>query len=73
MLLPIHPPDPSPALLDALVATGFQPVPVSDIDDIIERSPEPGWAPAVIEVQRDLGSALAFAAKIAEEANLPVL
>ena len=73
MLLPIHPPDPSAALLDALVAVGFQPVPVSDIDDVIERAPDLGWAPAVIEVQRDLGSALALAAKIADEANLPVL
>ena len=73
MLLPIYPPDPSSALLDALIAAGFQPVPVADIDDVIERAPEPGWAPAVIEVQRDLGSALAFAGKITQEANLPVL
>jgi DNA-binding response OmpR family regulator len=73
MLLPIYPPDPSAALLDALVAAGFQPVPVSDIDDVIERAPEPGWAPAVVEVRRDLGSAVTFAGKIADEANLPVL
>lgn len=73
MLLPIYPPDPSSALLDALIAAGFQPVPVTDIDDVIERAPASGWAPAVIEVQRDLGSALALAAKIADETGLPVL
>lgn len=73
MLLPIHPPDPSTALLDAVVAAGFQPVPVSDIDDVIERTPEDGWAPAVIEVQRDLGAAVALAAKMSDEARLPVL
>ena len=48
MLLPIHPPDPSSSLLDAVVAAGFQPVPVTDIDDVIERAPKDGWAPAVI-------------------------
>jgi len=73
MLLPIYPPDPSAALLDALVEAGFQPVPVSDIDEVIERAPESGWAPAVIEVRRDLGSALALAGKIEDEARLPVL
>ncbi|MCP3973793.1 MAG: response regulator transcription factor [bacterium] len=73
MLLPIHPPDPSSSLLDAVVAAGFQPVPVTDIDDVIERTPEDGWAPAVIEVQRDLGAAVALAAKISDEARLPVL
>lgn len=73
MLLPIHPPDPSSSLLDAVVAAGFQPVPVTDIDDVIERTPDEGWAPAVIEVQRDLGAAVALAAKISDEARLPVL
>ena len=73
MLLPIHPPDPSSSLLDAVVAAGFQPVPVTDIDDVIERTPEDGWAPAVIEVQRDLGAAVALATKISDEARLPVL
>ncbi len=73
MLLPIYPPDPATALVDALIAAGLQPVPVNNIDDVIEGTPEAGWAPAVVEVRRDLGSALAFAGKIMDEANLPVL
>jgi len=73
MLLPIHPPDPSAALLDAVVAAGFQPVPINDIDDVIERAPDDGWAPAVIEVRRDLGAAVTLAGKIGNEARLPVL
>lgn len=73
MLLPIYPPDPSPALLDAVLAAGYQPVPVSDIDDVINRAPEGGWAPAVVEARHDLGSATALAGKIRDEAQLAVL
>ncbi len=73
MLLPIYPPDPSPALLDAVVAAGYQPVPVDDIDDVINRVPDGGWAPAVVEARHDLGAALALAGKIQDEAQLPVL
>jgi DNA-binding response OmpR family regulator len=59
--------------LDAIVEAGFQPVPVDDIDDVIEGSPDAGWAPAIIEVRRDLGAALALASKISDEAGLAVL
>jgi len=73
MLLPIYPPDPSPALLDAVVEAGFSPVPVRGIDDVIERAPDTGWAPAVVEARQDLGAAVALAGKIADEAQLPTL
>jgi DNA-binding response OmpR family regulator len=73
MLLPIYPPDPSAALLDALVDAGFQPVPVGGVDDVIERAPDSGWAPAVIEARQDLGAAVSLAGKIAAEAQLPTL
>lgn len=73
MLLPIYPPDPSPALLDAVIEAGFQPVPVDGIDDVIERVPESGWAPAVIEARQDLGAAVALAGKITDEAQLATL
>ncbi len=73
MLLPIFPPDPSPALLDALVDAGFQPVPVSGVDEVLEREPADGWAPAVIEARQDLGVAVSLAGKIAGEAQLPTL
>ena len=73
MLLPIFPPDPSPALLDAVIDAGFQPVPVAGIDEVIERTPESGWAPAVIEARQDLGAAVVLAGKIADEAQLATL
>lgn len=73
MLLPIYPPDPSSALLDAVLEAGYQPVPVDDIDDVINRTPNGGWAPAVVEARHDLGSAVAIAEKIRDEAQLPVL
>lgn len=73
MLLPIYPSDPSPALVDSLLDAGYQPVPVADIDELISRSPDGGWAPAVIEAKHDLGSAVALAGKVQDEAKLPVL
>ena len=73
MLLPIFPPDPSATLLDALVDAGFQPVPVGGVDEVIEREPGDGWAPAVIEARQDLGMAVSLAAKISSEAQLPTL
>lgn len=73
MLLPIYPPDPSPALLDALLDAGYQPVPVDGIDEVINRTPDGGWAPAVVEARHDLGSAVSLAVKIRDEAQLPVL
>ena len=73
MLLPIYPPEPSSTLIDAIVAAGFQPVPVTGLDDVLEREPDSGWAPAVIEVQRDLGAAIGLATKIGDEARLATL
>jgi len=73
MFLPVYPPDPTSTLVEALLDAGFQPVPVSGGDELIELEPDSGWAPAVIEVRRDLGAALAFAEKIRDEHNLPVL
>jgi len=73
MLLPIFPPDPSATLLDALVEAGFQPVPVSGVDEVIEREPADGWAPAVVEARQDLGMAVSLADKISSEAQLPTL
>ncbi len=73
MLLPIYPPDPTPNLVDAAVEAGYQPVPVAGVDDVIERAPESGWAPALVEARPDLGTAVAIAQKIADEAQLPVL
>ena len=73
MLLPIHPPDPSAALLDALLDAGYQPVPIDGIDEVIDKAPPEGWAPAVVEARNDLGTSLALAAKIRDEAQLAVL
>lgn len=73
MFVPIYPADPTPTLTAALIAAGFQPVPIDDIDAIGTRTPPGGWVAAVVEVVEDLGRCLAAAQKITEAHDLAVL
>jgi len=73
MFVPVYPADPTPTLTTALIAAGFQPVPVDDIDAIGSRMPPSGWVAAVVEVVEDLGRCLAAAHKITEAHDLDVL
>ncbi len=73
MYVCVFPPVPSPALVSALIETGYQPVPFDDVATLDERTPEGGWAAAVVEVVEDLGRGLAVAAKVTAEAGLQVL
>ena len=73
MFVAVYPAAPTQPLIAALLAAGYQPVPVEDLTVIEERLPEGGWAAAVVEVTSDLGRSLAMAGKITEEHDLPVL
>lgn len=73
MFVAVYPAAPTQPLIAALLAAGYQPVPVEDVSDIEDRVPEGGWAAAVVEVTSDLGRSLALAAKISEGQDLPVL
>jgi DNA-binding response OmpR family regulator len=73
MFVAVYPAAPTQPLIAALLAAGYQPVPVEDLSGIEERVPEGGWAAAVVEVTSDLGRSLSAAAKISEEHGLPVL
>jgi DNA-binding response OmpR family regulator len=73
MFVPVYPAAPTPALTDALLAGGYQPVPVADLDGLAARTPPDGWYAAVVEVVEDLGRCLGVAAKISGELGLPVL
>jgi two-component system alkaline phosphatase synthesis response regulator PhoP len=73
MFVAVYPAAPTQPLIAALLAAGYQPVPVADVSDIDDRVPEGGWAAAVVEVTSDLGRSLAVAGKISQEHDLPVL
>lgn len=73
MYVCVYPPTPSSALTSGLLAIGCQPVPIEDVDSIGDRTPEEGWAAAIVEVVADLGLCLSISQKITAEVGLPVL
>ena len=73
MFVPVYPSSPTPALTSALIAAGYQPVPIDDLSDLEARQPEEGWKAAVVEAASDVGNALSVAHKITEEHSLAVL
>ena len=73
MYVPVYPAAPSSALISALIAAGYQPVPVDDLESLGARRPEDGWAAAVVEAVDDVGRALAVAHKMADDHGLAVL
>jgi DNA-binding response OmpR family regulator len=73
MFVAVYPSAPTQPLIAALLAAGYQPVPIEGLDEIEGRTPEGGWAAAIVEVTSDLGRALALSTKISDENGLPVL
>lgn len=73
MFVAVYPASPTQPLIAALLAAGYQPVPIGELTDLDERTPEGGWVAAVVEVTSDLGRALAVAGKITDEYGLAVL
>ncbi|MDJ0497841.1 MAG: response regulator transcription factor [Acidimicrobiia bacterium] len=73
MFVAVYPAEPTQSLIAALLAAGYQPVPVEDMGSLELRVPEGGWAAAVVEVTSDLGGSLTVSAKMTEEFGLPVL
>ncbi len=73
MFVAVYPASPTQPLIAALLAAGYQPVPVGDLAAVEERIPEGGWVVAIVEVTAALGKSLAFAGKITTEHGLPVM
>ncbi|MCP3998571.1 MAG: response regulator transcription factor [bacterium] len=73
MFVAVYPATPTQPLVAALLAAGYQPVPIDSLDDLESRLPEGGWTAAVVEVTSDLGRALALSTKISDESGLSVL
>ena len=73
MFVPVYPASPTAALTAALIAAGYQPIPVDDVAGLAAREPAEGWAAAVVEVVEDLGRCLSMASKLTTEIEIPVL
>jgi DNA-binding response OmpR family regulator len=73
MYVAIYPESPSASLTGALIATGHQPVPVTDVADAGRKEPKSGWGAAVVELGDNPDLAIAVAGKLREEYDLPVL
>jgi len=73
MFVAVYPAAPTQPLIAALLAAGYQPVPINELSGLDERTPDGGWVAAVVEVTSDLGRAVALCGKITDEYALPVL
>ena len=73
MLVAVYPEQPSPPLIEALLAAGFRPVPVADAAAVVETAPGEGWATLVVELGDEPTSALALARRARTAVDVPVL
>jgi len=73
MFVALFPESPSRQLVSALLAAGYQPVPVGSIAELDTKRPADGWTAGVVEISGDIGAAAAFAAKAQSECAIAVL
>lgn len=73
MYVAVYPQTPSSALTGALLASGYQPVPIADVADAERREPVGGWAAAVVELGDDPGLSISVARKLREDRTTPLL
>ncbi len=73
MYLAIYPESPSSTLIAAVLAAGFQPVPVAAVADAARKAPAEGWAASVVELGDAPDLAITIAGKLKDELGIPVL
>lgn len=73
MYVAVYPESPSSALVSAVLAAGFQPVPVADVADAGAKEPAAGWAAAVVELGDIADLAITVAGKLRDELAVAVL
>lgn len=73
MFVAVFPPNPSQALVGAIITAGHQPVPFDSLSDLGKRAPAAGFGAAIVEVHDDLGLAFGMASKLRIDQELPVL
>lgn len=73
MYVLVSPESPSRSLISALLAMGYQPVPIAGIDDAVAKEPRAGWLAGVVELGNDPSSAVTLATKVRDELAVPML
>ena len=73
MYVVVYPSNPSPATTSAILTSGYQPIPVDNLDEAGTKQPPEGWACAIVELGGDSGRAIAVAAKLRDEYQVAVL
>ncbi len=73
MYVAVYPEMSSVSLTGALLAAGYQPVPITDVADAGRKKPKTGWTAAVVELGDSPDMAIAVAGKLREEYDLGVL
>jgi DNA-binding response OmpR family regulator len=73
MLIALYPEQPSASLVEALIAAGYRPVPMSDASAVADQEPEEGWAALVVELGDDPTAGLSVARRVRSDGGAPVL
>jgi DNA-binding response OmpR family regulator len=73
MLIALYPEQPSASLVEALIAAGYRPVPMSDASAVADQEPEEGWAALVVELGDDPTAGLSVARRVRNDGGAPVL
>jgi two-component system alkaline phosphatase synthesis response regulator PhoP len=73
MYVAVYPESPSSSLTGALIGSGYQPVPITNVADAGRKEPSSGWRAAVVELGDNPDLAATVAAKLREEYDFPVL
>jgi len=69
----VYPDSPSPPLTAALLAAGYNPVPIDSVGAASDKQPPVGWHGIVVELGNDPDTAATFAAKVREELDVDVM
>jgi DNA-binding response OmpR family regulator len=73
MHVAVHPSDPSPGLVEALVGARLKPVGIDDALALTESEPDGGWGLLVVELGDEPTARLAMARRVKEAGLAPVL
>jgi DNA-binding response OmpR family regulator len=73
MLIALYPEQPSASLVEALIAAGYRPVPMSGASAVADQEPEEGWAALVVELGDDPTAGLSVARRVRNDGGAPVL
>ncbi len=73
MYVVVYPPNPSQATTAAILTAGYQPIPVEGLEEAGSKEPSNGWVCGIVELKGDSGRAIAVAAKLRNEHQIPVL